>query len=224
MVNSGLDFVLLLVGSLGLSVIFGGVCRLIAPGTATEELWASLGIGFGILPVLVIAVWTNAYRKDKAADVKVKLAAIQSVPAPVPPSPPPPAPPDDAHEQAWRTALERFFRAGDKAGSFSIRALQGVVGSTTWAALTDFYCAQAGGNILRRVPGDEGTTWGHGWRLDDVTRKLALGQLPHPDGVVPTVELYVGNSTSHDTKRQRTTAKKAAVVDIPPSKPYTERV
>lgn len=131
---------------------------------------------------------------------------------------PQPQPPDDAAENAWRLALERFFRAGDKAGGFSIRKLEGVVGSTTWFLLTDFYVSLEGGQVLRRMPGDEGTVWGHGWTLDDVTRKLALGTLPHPQGPVPSVEVYIANTTQQNAPRQRKTAVKARVVDIEPSR------
>lgn len=72
----------------------------------------------------------------------------------------------DAERDAWKLALTRFFRAGDSAGGFSIRKLDGVVGSDTWPRLVHFYATSDGGNVLRDAGGDTGFTWGHGWRLN----------------------------------------------------------
>lgn len=110
---------------------------------------------------------------------------------------------------AWRTALERFFRSGDNAGGFSIRKLENVVGGPTWARLTDFYASEAGCNVLRVAPGDEGTVWGHGWGLDKALQALAAGKIPLPPlPEVPNVAEYGTVNTTHDAARQRTTRRR----------------
>jgi hypothetical protein len=110
-------------------------------------------------------------------------------------------------QQAWALALDRFFRAGDSAGGFSIRRLGGVVGSDTWGGLVHFYGSELGGNVLRDAGGDTGYTWGHGWSLDRVTMALHAGKLPYPDMPVPVVQLFVAPATRRDTKRRATTPK-----------------
>lgn len=127
--------------------------------------------------------------------------------SPAPASPPKPDEAAEANERAWRLALERFFRAGDAAGSFSIRALEGVVGSDTWARLTDFYCSEAGHRILRVGAGSAGTTWNWGWELDYTLQRLAAGGLPHPAGLAPTVEVYVRNTTRRNAPKRAATVK-----------------
>jgi len=89
--------------------------------------------------------------------------------------------PDIALEARWQTNVRIFFREGDRAGGFSARKLEGVVGSDVWGQLTDFYIAQG---ILWNYGGNVGTAWNTGWSLG---RVLSLVALPHPDGEPPKV-------------------------------------
>lgn len=115
---------------------------------------------------------------------------------------------------AMKTALSRFFRGGEQAGSFSIRALSSIVSDGDWAALTDFYCSDAGGRVLRDRGGPLGTAWGHGWTLDAVLQALNADRLPlppFPEGQVPDVALYVANTTQRNGNTRK--SKAGAVVD-----------
>lgn len=111
-------------------------------------------------------------------------------------------PTDIAVASAWKLALTRFFRAGDAAGSFSIRALSDVVSDGDWGLLTDFYCSDAGRRVLRDRGGNLGTAWGYGWSLDGALQALGTGKLPLPDMPVPDVQPFVAHATQRNTKRR----------------------
>ena len=104
--------------------------------------------------------------------------------------PPKPAAPADpsADDLAWRTALDRFFRAGQAAEGFSGAKLAGVVGSDGWPTLVHFY-EELG--ILRDWGSNRGYDWRPPWGLDRVLLRLGSGALPHPPGLPPNVEPYI---------------------------------
>lgn len=97
----------------------------------------------------------------------------------------------DAEKDAWRVALDRFFRAGEAAGGFSAGKLSGVAGSDAWPRLVHFYASADGGNVLRDAGGNVGHTWGHGWTLDRVMLAIGTNRLPRPDMPLPVIAPYV---------------------------------
>ncbi len=101
----------------------------------------------------------------------------------------------NAEQEAWRVALDRFFRAGEAAGGFSAGKLSGVAGSDSWPRLVHFYAGEAGGNVLRDAGGNVGHTWGHGWTLDRVMLAIGTNRLPHPDMPLPVIALFVASTT-----------------------------
>jgi hypothetical protein len=160
------------------------------------------GLGLG---AVVTLQFTGASFKAVVASAFEMVKQYQTLtPAPtlVPADPPEPEPDTDLLASAWKVPLSRFFRAGDSAGSFSIRNLAGVVSEGDWALLTDFYCSDAGRRVLRDRGGNLGTAWGYGWSLDAVLQALNAGKLPLPDMAVPDVQPYVANSTQRNTKRR----------------------
>ena len=147
---------------------------------------------------LIRAEANRLYAQELTNWERAQALERSATPTSAPPSP-------DTQAQAWRIALERFFRAGDAAGSFSIRSLSGVIGSDSWALLTDWFCSEQGGRVLRVAAGNAGTTWGYGWGLDRVLQLLATGKLPLPPGDAPEVEPYIANKTRQNaTKRSPT--------------------
>lgn len=114
----------------------------------------------------------------------------------------------DAEREAWRVALDRFFRAGEAAGGFSAGKLSGVAGSDAWPRLVHFYSSETGGNVLRDAGGNTGHTWGHGWTLDRVMLALHNNNFPLPDMPVPVIQPYVAAAP-----QRRASRKSAAVVD-----------
>lgn len=116
----------------------------------------------------------------------------------------PNAQPEQARHDQMTEKIELFFRDGDAHG-FTIDAMKGAVGSTTWARLTDFYCSDAGNRVLRNAGGKIGTQWGWGWGLEDVLRSLALGVFPLPPGDVPEVVWRPRDATQRNTERKRKT-------------------
>ena len=127
--------------------------------------------------------------------------------------PPEPAPvPVDMTRTAMKQAVGRFMRGGEAAGSFSIRALSSIVSDGDWAALTEFYCSDAGGRVLRDRGGPLGTGWGYGWTLDTVLQALNADRLPFPDMAVPEVALYVANTAQRNTKRRSSTVVEGTVI------------
>lgn len=219
MVTSSLDLVLIILASLGGSLVFGGVAKGLG-----FDVPVALLMGGGI-PLLVATYWhARVVAEEKAAYVRqtdAKTALLAQPPAPiVNVTPPPPPDPTDAETEAMRLAVEIFFRAGDGLGSFSENTLTGagVCGSDTWPRLAGFYCSDAGHNVLRVVPGNVGTTWNHGHNLDSTLLGLASGRIPLPSGAVPTVTPPVLKPAA-----QRGAARKSAtrvpVVDGEPSRP-----
>ncbi len=155
---------------------------------------------------------------EKAFALDVRRAALETpltAPAATPAVPTSVGQGDDETAEAMRLALDRFFRAGDVAGGFSIRKLDGVVGSDTWGRLVHFYDTAAGGNVLRDAGGDQGYQWGHGWRLDRALLALANGRLPFPPGGVPVVSTPRTATTRRHTARQRNAMGEAggAIID-----------
>lgn len=206
MLLAGLAGALLLTGGVGIVATWGGVE--VGAGGVMSLVSTGFGLGLGLAIVHDLAQHRlDAEREREIKDIQAwakrleceaREAALVSAQAQVE------ALADEA-EEAWRSALERFFRAGDLAGGFSIRLMSGVVGSTAWGRLTDFYCSQEGRQVLRVGPGDEGTVWGHGWNLDSTLQALATGKLPHPIGTAPEISEHGRNATRRDSTRQRKT-------------------
>lgn len=175
----------------------------------------ALGFLFGLCVGAVVfvewGVWLVEHRHDAAVqrerawveldERKARLAVPEPAPAPAV---------VDESERAWALALERFFRAGDAAGSFSINAMSGVVGSDVWGRLTDFYCSETGGRVLRIAPGNVGTVWGWGWQLDTVLQRVALRHFPHPTGPAPDVNVPIQSATQRKAPRKSKTQAPAA--------------
>jgi hypothetical protein len=160
------------------------------------------GLGLG---AVVTLQFTGASFKAVVASAFEMVKQYQTLtPAPtlVQADTPEPEPDTDLLASAWKVPLSRFFRAGDSAGSFSIRNLAGVVSEGDWAGLTDFYCSDEGRRVLRDRGGNLGTAWGYGWSLDAVLQALNASKLPLPDMPVPDVQPYVANSTQRGTKRR----------------------
>lgn len=105
-------------------------------------------------------------------------------------------PPDTSHD--WYNAVETFLMAGD-VGGFSIRRMQGVVGSDVWAQLTTLL-ADAG--WLANVPG-RGYQWADGYTLARAITELRADRLPYPTGPAPVVIPPVHNRTQRNAPRQR---------------------
>lgn len=160
-------------------------------------------MGLGLVPILEFAarsLWAmltavgGAWLEWRERTAPV-LPEVLDDPAPVPVQP-------NELERAWKVALSRFFRAGDAAGGFSARKLEGVVGSDTWPRLTAFYCGDDGNRILRVGPGDQGTVWNWGWDLDYTLQRIEAGNFPYPAGPVPDVQLFVANATQQRAPRR----------------------
>jgi hypothetical protein len=120
----------------------------------------------------------------------------------------------DAEQQAWRLALDRFFRAGDAAGGFSAGKLSGVAGSDSWPRLVHFFASEAGGNVLRDAGSNVGHIWGHGWTLDRVMLALGNNRLPRPDMPLPVIELYIAPATQRRASQKSKTAEKRTVEGV----------
>lgn len=116
----------------------------------------------------------------------------------------------DEEREAWRLALDRFFRAGESAGGFSAGRLSGVAGSDAWPRLVHFYASESGGNVLRDAGGNVGHTWGHGWTLDRVMLALGNNKLPRPDMPLPVIQPFVAPATQ---RRAPQKVKTAVVID-----------
>lgn len=206
MLLAGLAGALLLTGGVGILATWGGVS--VGAGGVMSLVSTGFGLGLGLAILHDLAerkveaetdrrlreaqAWARELecQAREAALVSAQAAAVEQA---------------DEAEAAWHSALERFFRAGDLAGGFSIRLMSGVVGSTAWGRLTDFYCSEQGRKVLRVGPGDEGTVWGHGWSLDSTLQALATGKLPHPSGTAPEITEFGRNATRRDATRQRKT-------------------
>ncbi len=113
----------------------------------------------------------------------------------------------DPEREAWRIALDRFFRAGDAAGGFSAGRLAGVAGSDAWPRLVHFYASEQGGNVLRDAGTNIGHTWGHGWTLDRVMLALGNDKLPRPDMPLPIITPFVAVTTQRRAPQKGKTAK-----------------
>jgi hypothetical protein len=175
------------------------------PRLAWIGVWvAVLGLTF---PATVRGLWGAGGAVIGAVRELWRQPDAPEVTAPLPVLPIP----DDAEARAWQGALSRFFRAGDAAGGFSIRKLEGVIGSDAWARLTEFYSSDAGCRVLRVGPGDQGTVWNWGWEIDYVLQRIGSGSFPHPTGPVPDVQIYVNNASQRPAKRRATTAKTAII-------------
>lgn len=185
---------------------------LMADWLATFPFWAfSLSVAVG-LALSILARGIHGYhseliraekvRQDSLEQItKERAWALEHAPEPVAETPAV----DDERLRAWRLALDRLFRAGENAGSFSIRALDGVVGSETWGKLTDWFCSDAGGRILRDGVGSQGTRWGYGWSLDRALQALALGKIALPPTDAPDIQPYVASTTRKNAKQRAAT-------------------
>lgn len=219
------------IGALGLSVFAAcayGLVMVLAgqsPNGWHMLMWAGAGAGaslFSDFAMWAVKDWRQAAVKleaDRAGteETRVKTqatrlalegATVGGDEAVIIPSPEP----LDLTRAAMKQALNRFFRGGDQAGSFSIRALSSIVSDGDWAALTEFYCSDAGGRVLRDRGGPLGTGWGYGWTLDTVLQALNTNRLPFPDMAVPDVALYVANTAQRNTKRRSSTVVEGTVI------------
>lgn len=118
-------------------------------------------------------------------------------------------PPDTSHD--WYNAIETFLMAGDM-GGFSIRRMQGVVGSDVWAQLTTML-ADAG--WLANVPG-RGYQWADGYTLARAIQELRADRLPYPTGPAPVVTPPVNNATRRD-RAQRSKEPPPRVIEHAPA-------
>jgi hypothetical protein len=192
----------------GFGVGLGATCLL---GIAAElRGWAVpilvyaevVGLGMGLVLALDFAGRSFVSGMFTVLEVVRNAQTLAPAPTLVQADQPKPEPDTDLLASAWKVPLSRFFRAGDSAGSFSIRNLAGVVSEGDWAALTDFYCSDEGRRVLRDRGGNLGTAWGYGWSLDAVLQALNASKLPLPDMPVPDVQPYVGNTTQRNTKKR----------------------
>lgn len=166
---------------------------------------ASFGGGLIMAAALDLALWRAENRSLlRQRDVNTEATRIASLErqarlyASDHPAPPVEAPPDTSH--AWQTAIEIFIMAGDS-GGFSIRRMQGVVGSDTWAQLTSML-ADAG--WLANVPG-RGYAWAAGYTLARAMLELRAGTLPYPTGPAPVVSPPVNDATLRNAQRRPAT-------------------
>lgn len=215
MVVSSLDFVLLVLASSGLACIGAGLVRIIFPGLEVERYLASAGVGFGVLPVIVVLVWTNAYRRRAAADTNARNAQAQvdweraealkqaaQQPQQAPQVAVPPQPDSDVARVAhWNVAAHRFIQAGARHG-FGVRMLAGERSAhkvISWEGWGEMVQILADAGIL--VTGSRGTKFAVGWDFDRWTAERRGLRLTFPSHEPPEVAVTVYTTTSqHNTK------------------------
>lgn len=181
--------------------------------------WAAVGalagIGFAVGIVLMVALDETFYRADQASQIRQRnahtdgtrlanwerqnrlessVASVETVETT----------PDNYTGADWYRAIETFIMAGDVRG-FSIRKMQGVVGSDVWAMLTTLL---AENGWLVNVPG-RGYQWADNYNLTRAILELRADRLPYPAGPAPLVIPPVHDTTSRRTTRQST----AVIVD-----------
>lgn len=200
-----------LLAAVGLGLVVGGALLLadltrgqlrdmaIYPVAAVVAVGFVLGAWHGGLGLLgfVLLVW-DAVTARRPEPEWVDELPPELIPVAVDPA-------ELAMASAWKLALTRFFRAGDAAGSFSIRSLSDVVSDGDWGLLTDFYCSDAGRRVLRDRGGNLGTAWGYGWSLDGALQALGAGKLPLPDMPVPEVQIFVSPATQRNARGRKST-------------------
>lgn len=199
-------------GAVSLALFVTAVVAL--TGTAHEMTWYGYLFGtvaFGSLSLMhllalalrgLFGIWERV----------LQMAELHQKLKPPADTPPPAAEPViekendyDPEQEAWRVALDRFFRAGDAAGGFSAGKLSGVAGSDSWPRLVHFYASEVGGNVLRDAGGNIGHTWGHGWTLDRVMLALGNNRLPRPEMPLPVIAPFVVSATQRNTARKSKT-------------------
>ena len=205
MITSNLDMVLVLIASLGASLVFGGLAK--AVGLEDAGLAALVGGG---LPLLAAWFWHSRVVADKEAsyvrqtDAKTKVT-LASIDRPAPAAPPLPS--MDEKLRALRDEQVLFFRAGIQAKGYSIRKLKGVIGSVKWGEWTSFYASEAGREVLTLAEGKDGYQLTPGWTEEKLLTAIRDGALPHPDGQLAGIQRYIGNA-----KTRQNAAEHAATV------------
>lgn len=204
----GLRYVGLFLAGCGAAGLLIGVVGFFWPDVAAARAqWLAAGAA-GLCLLFVLLGDTSLTWRERAATMRLKLAAIAPQAPPRGAESPDESADPDALETAWCTALRVFFRNGEAAGGFSHSKLveRGeTMSEGDWTELTSFYASKDGGGVLR-LDSRDGYVLNHGMTYDYIRQCIVRASLPHPDGNPPEVVALPHDTTRHTARRQATTA------------------